>query len=46
DKYFNLREGDKQDWIIRDIKDLDKKSKLELDKLDKLYEPWLPIESE
>ncbi|CAG8834218.1 45072_t:CDS:2, partial [Gigaspora margarita] len=39
-------ESDKQNWIIQDLEDLDKKSELKLDKLDKLYEPWLPIMSE
>ncbi|CAG8494550.1 8250_t:CDS:10 [Dentiscutata erythropus] len=46
DKYFKLRESDKQDWITRDFEDLNEKSELELDKLDKLYEPWLPIASD
>ncbi|CAG8526656.1 39854_t:CDS:2 [Gigaspora margarita] len=35
DKYFSLKEN---------LED-DKKSELQLDKLDKLYEPWLPIVS-
>ncbi|CAG8521006.1 33193_t:CDS:10 [Gigaspora margarita] len=38
DKYFNLKESDKQNWIIRDLEDLDKKSELKLDELDKLYD--------
>ncbi|CAG8735294.1 3160_t:CDS:10, partial [Gigaspora margarita] len=40
DRYFNLKESDRQNWIIRDLEALDKKSELKLDKLDKLYEPY------
>ncbi|CAG8706077.1 833_t:CDS:2, partial [Gigaspora rosea] len=37
DKYFKLKESDKQDWITRDLEDHTQEFKG-----DKLYEPWLP----
>ncbi|KAF0551105.1 hypothetical protein F8M41_023711 [Gigaspora margarita] len=37
DKYFkNLKESDKQDWIIQDLEDHTQEFKI-----DKLYEPWI-----
>ncbi|CAG8521026.1 33194_t:CDS:2 [Gigaspora margarita] len=36
DKYFNLKESDKQDWITRDLEDNTQEFKV-----NKLHEPWL-----
>ncbi|CAG8512193.1 28710_t:CDS:2 [Gigaspora margarita] len=44
DKYFNLKESNKQVWNTRNLEDHEEHT--QEFKIDKIYEPWLPIEPE